>query len=211
VTESILVWLNLQDLIAATKVCREWRAAVSTMRAGTLVLTTMGNVPQQGAIARHITAIIIERDCELQHIIALTRVSPRLTCVAIACNSVQDNEFHIMTDALVQLHHLTHLTLHAWRKKWIPLTPFAAARSLASLIVAIDTFSDISDEHIMEMRSLGHLREFVHRSMTADPDVMRRVLMKPHSLHWHSIGWIYSREYVDPPFTFDKSQKTSNI
>jgi hypothetical protein len=105
--------------------------------------------------------------CAPSHVVAFTRVAPRLTHLDLGYTDATDEEFHMMVNALVQLPHLTRLAV-----------------CMTSKI--------ISDAHITEIRRLGHLREFFHNVISSNPDVVHRVLTTPHSLQWQNIGLVYS-------------------
>jgi hypothetical protein len=167
VTESILVWLGLKDLIAATKVSREWRASVITMRVGSLSVFHVSEGPQPCVIGRHITEFTVFGRCTPSYIVALARVAPHLTDLDLGFFDATDDEFHAMVNALVHVSSLTRL------------------------VVVCASYKSISDTHIAEIRRLGHLREFFHSAATYNPDFMQRVLTTPHSLQWQNIGWIY--------------------
>jgi hypothetical protein len=181
-----LQWLDVQSLIAATKVCKEWHAAVTTMAPGYLSIEELMEKPVVCAIGRHITTFTSSLVFTYDDIEALVNVAPRITHAVVYFHG--SSTLHV--NAVARLKNLTSLHMSSYSNDWIGLAPLAACPSLTALEIDTRIYWNISEVMIGEIRALGHLHTFAMSCIFANPINMRRIVAIPHTLAWKNIGWI---------------------
>jgi hypothetical protein len=190
VTESILVWLGLKDIIAATKVCREWRAAVCSMSAQSFEVEWIKTCPVPCALMKHITAYD-GRDLFIKQLAAL---APRLSRVRITFGQTQTG--HVL-EVVARMPCLTHLSIYAYAMPWISLVPLVGCTTLKVLNIEGYIRADLTDEEIAHVRSFGHLDTMCLKSFGHNMHNTIRILVRPHTLAWKDIGPLYHLDSID--------------
>jgi hypothetical protein len=203
--ESILVWSDLHTLIAATKVCTEWRGAVKTMARGHCSLRTCVQsctlLPTQGAIGKHITDANVSsnflRISPTRYIEMLTTVAPFITYMNL---SFDDADAHGIMNALARMQYLTDLTLCMSQLQLMCLEPLIRSQSLKNVCVYGIWLND-SEKHMIDceidiIRALGHLEVFVMPRQYFIKDNVQRILAQPHTIAWNIINRIQSVDII---------------
>jgi hypothetical protein len=186
--------LDLQSLIAATKVCTEWHGAVATMAPGHFTIHDYSVLPIHCAIGKHFRTLDFFAQTPLDTLAAFIAIAPRLTTVQVCIR-----ESHGCMNICASLSHLTHLVITSFASEWIHLSPLTSCRLLKRLridVLAESKTDDLTDDQVQEVRALGHLDSFEHSALAMNTENLRRVLTTPHSLHWQNIGFILKPESV---------------
>jgi hypothetical protein len=182
----------MDDLIAASQVCRSWRTAIATMEPC--------NVSMYGQLAPHTSNVIGRHLGQYSHaciddiprIAVLSSIASHLHTLSVTLDDPRDEFFQLMP----AFPRLTHLTVRWIVDVWVSLAPLGSCPFLKTLSVHSMCSSHISDAHVAEIRTLGHLDECVLGFPGSVCTNMQRILAPPHTLSWKNIGTIYDGDVV---------------
>ena len=171
--ESLLAFLDLRDLAAAPSVCRDWRAAVGSMRGAAAVTFALPppDVHADSSLLRHVAAVGSASRClpvDGSALLALAaRSLPRLRslCCAIGLLSAPDQAALIFPATLRHLH--------------VEMTGRCRAAHLNAALVSVG--------RLRQLESLNFFPTHNHADLSfsplADLPHLRRL-----ELHWRSAG-----------------------